>query len=115
MSIKEDVLNEIEITARTVGIDDEKARILSGKIALLLNGYVITEGTTDLAVRESDEDVIMIRKFLMSRKVKGCTDRTIEFYTKELQKALPKLSKPLKEITVDDIRWDGSKEKSDGK
>ena len=105
MSIKEDVLNEIEITARTVGIDDEKARILSAKIALLLNGYVITKGTTELAVRESDEDVIMIRKFLMSKKVKGCTDRTIEFYTKELQKALPKLSKPLKKITVDDIRW----------
>lgn len=105
MSIKEDVLNEIEITARTVGIDDEKARILSAKIALLLNGYVITEGTTELAVRESDEDVIMIRKFLMSKKVKGCTDKTIERYTDELRRSLPKLSKPLKEITVDDIRW----------
>ena len=105
MSIKEDVLNEIEITARTVGIDAEKARTLSAKIALLLKGYVITEGTTELAVRESDEDVIMIRKFLMSKKVKGCTDRTIEHYTKELQRALPRLSKPLKEITVDDIRW----------
>ena len=105
MSIKEDVLNEIEITARTVGIDAEKARTLSAKIALLLKGYVITEGTTELAVRESDEDVIMIRKFLMSKKVKGCTDRTIEHYTKELQRALPRLSKPLKDITVDDIRW----------
>ena len=105
MSIKEDVLNEIEITARTVGIDAEKARTLSAKIALLFKGYVITEGTTELAVRESDEDVIMIRKFLMSKKVKGCTDRTIEHYTKELQRTLPRLSKPLKEITVDDIRW----------
>ena len=105
MSIKEDILNEIEFTAQVVGIDNEKARILSAKIALLLNGYIITEGTTELAVRESDEDVIMVRKFLLSKKGKGCTDRTIEFYTKELQRALPKLSKPLKEITVDDIRW----------
>lgn len=105
MSIKEDVLNEIEVTARTIGIDAEKARTLSAKIALILKGYVITEGTTELAVRESDEDVIMIRKFIMSKKVKGCTDRTIEHYTKELQRALPRLSKPLKETTVDDIRW----------
>lgn len=105
MSIKEDVLNEIEIIARTVGIDDEQARALSNKIALLLKGYVITEGTTDLVVRESDEDLMMIRKFLMSKKVKGCTERTIEHYTNELRRALPKMAKPLKDITVDDIRW----------
>lgn len=40
MSIKEDVLNEIEITARTVGIDAEKARTLSAKIALLLRQHI---------------------------------------------------------------------------
>lgn len=105
MSLKEDILNEIEITARAVGIDDEKARTLSAKIAMILKGYVIAEGTTELVVREADEDVVMVRKFLMSKKIKGCTDRTIDFYTKELRQALPKLSKPLKEITVDDIRW----------
>ena len=105
MSLKEDILNEIEITARAVGIDDEKARTLSAKIAMILKGYVIAEGTTELVVREADEDVVMVRKFLMSKKIKGCTDGTIDFYTKELRQALPKLSKPLKEITVDDIRW----------
>ena len=68
MSLKEDILNEIEITARTVGIDDEKARTLSAKIAMLLKGYVITEGTTELVVQEADEDVVMVRKFLMSKK-----------------------------------------------
>ena len=105
MSIKEDILNEIEIIARSIGIDSEKARNLSAEITLLLKDYNITEETTDLVVRESDEDVIMTRKFLMSKKVKGCTDRTIDFYTKELQKALPKLQKPLRDVTVDDIRW----------
>lgn len=105
MSVKEDILNEIEIIARSIGIDSEKARNLSAEITLLLKDYNITEETTDLVVRESDEDVIMVRKFLMSKKVKGCTDRTIEFYTKELQRALPKLQKSLRDITVDDIRW----------
>lgn len=105
MSIKGDILNEIEIIARSIGIDNEKARNLSAEITLLLKDYNITKETTDLVVRESDEDVIMVRKFLMSKKVKGCTDRTIDFYTKELQKALPKLQKPLRDVTVDDIRW----------
>lgn len=115
MSIKEDLLNEIEITARAVGIEPEKARLLSGKITLILNEYIITEGITDIAVRESNEDVLMIKKFLMSKKVKGCTDRTIDFYTKELRRALPKLSKPLKEITVDDIRWFAADKEFNGK
>lgn len=105
MSAKEDLLNEIELMARGMGIEDELCRQLTGKITLLLNDYIVSEGTTALAVRESDEDVMMVRKFLMSRKLKGCTERTISFYTAELKRALPKFQKPLKEITVDDVRW----------
>ena len=105
MSAKEDIINEIEISLLADGISPEVANTVVNKIALMLKGCVISKECTDLALNDSDEDAIMLRKFIISKKLKGCTERTIAFYTAELGRIIPKLKKPLKEITVDDIRW----------
>lgn len=105
MSVKEDILDEITMILEKEEISIEISRKVTARISLLLKDYVIEKGSTELALREDDEDGMMVRKFFISKKLKGCTDRTIQFYTNELKRALPKFRKPLKEITVDDIRW----------
>ena len=101
------MFDEIQITAENLGMEECKARELVARIALTMKDYaiVLQEQTTDLVVSDLDKDNVMIQKFLMSRKVKGCTDRTIKFYIGSIRRTRRRIQKPLKEITVDDIRW----------
>lgn len=105
MSIKEDIIDRINIILESEGVNADIIAIATSRITLLLKDYVIERGTTDLAIRDSDEDVIMIKKFILSKKLKGCSDKTITQYTNELKRTLPRFRKELKKITVDDVRW----------
>lgn len=107
MMKKEELFDEIQITAENLGMEECKARELVACVALLMKDYdiVLQNQTTDLVVSELDKDNVMVQKFLMSRKVKGCTDRTIKFYIDSIRRTRRRIQKPLKEITVDDIRW----------
>lgn len=107
MMKKEELFDEIQITAENLGMEECKARELVARIALTMKDYaiVLQEQTTDLVVSDLDKDNVMIQKFLMSRKIKGCTDRTIKFYIGSIRRTRRRIQKPLKEITVDDIRW----------
>ena len=107
MMKKEELFDEIQITAENLGMEECKARELAARIALTMKDYDIElqEQTTDLVVSNLDKDNVMVQKFLMSRKVKGCTDRTIKFYIGSIRRMRRRIQKPLKEITVDDIRW----------
>lgn len=107
MLTKEDLLEEIQIEAEKIGLERSKAYELSAHIALKIKDYdiVLQEQTTDLVVSDLNEDEWMIQKFLMSRKIKGCTERTLKLYSGNINTARRKIQKKLKEITVDDIRW----------
>lgn len=107
MMKKEELFDEIQITAENLGMEECKARELVARIALTMKDYdiVLQNQTTDLVVSDIAQDDVMVQKFLMSRKVKGCTDRTIKFYIDSIRRTRRRIQKPLKEITVDDIRW----------
>lgn len=105
MSAKEDILIEIESYSMTLGIEEEKRTALIARLTMLFKEYNIVKETTELAIRETDEDLLMVKKFLMAKKIKGCTEKTLYMYRTELRRALLDIKKPLKEITVDDIRW----------
>lgn len=105
MNMKEEVIREIEITSLSMGIPEEQTRELSARISMILKDYIISEGSTELAIRENNEDVLLIRKFLASKKINGCSHRTIEFYSQVIKTAIPRMQKPICEIDVDDIRW----------
>lgn len=105
MISKEDLIREVEIIARDSGCDFETSREIAAKLSLILKDVVISETCTDLIIAEQNEDIVMLKKFIMSKKIQGCTDRTIGCYKSVIKSAIPKFRKPLKEIEVDDIRW----------
>lgn len=100
MSIKEDIIDRINIILESEGVNADIIAIATSRITLLLKDYVIERGTTDLAIRDSDEDVIMIKKFILSKKLKGCSDKTITQYTNELKRTLPRFRKELKKLLL---------------
>ena len=77
---------------------------MSNSLYITLQYYDISRKTTELAVYEPQDNEILVKKFLMSKKIKGCTDRTLFYYSKEIRKILEKIGKPVTEITTDDIR-----------
>lgn len=95
MMKKEELFDEIQITAENLGMEECKAQELVACIALMMKDYdiVLQEQTTDLVVSDIAKDDVMVQKFLMSRKVKGCTDRTIEEYTYNIKRVRRRIQK----------------------
>lgn len=81
------------------------SREIHNDLIIILNNYEITARETALAIRNEDKNAWYLKKFLIAKTVKGCTERTIRLYGKELQKILQAINKTVDEITTDDIRY----------
>ena len=87
---------------------------VSNSLYITLQHYSITKKSTELAEYHPEDNEYYIKKFLIAKKTKGCTDRTIKFYATETQKSLERIGKNIKEITSDDIRLYIAKRIRDG-
>lgn len=75
------------------------------QIYIILHGYQVQNRCTEVAICDEDFNAQCITKFLLSKTVAGCTQRTLECYKKEIIKILEKIGKSVMEITPDDIRY----------
>lgn len=87
---------------------------VSNSLYITLQHYSITKKSTELAEYHPEDNEYYIKKFLIAKKTKGCTDRTIKFYAAETYKSLERIGKNIKEITSDDIRLYIAKRIRDG-
>lgn len=78
---------------------------VKSSLYLLLNNYEITNRSTELAEIQTDRNEYLLKSFLIAKKVKGCTERTIGYYGTEVKKILERIGKTADEITTDDIRY----------
>lgn len=65
-------------------ISNEKIAEIKSAMYLLLNDFEITSRSTELAEVQTDRNEYLMKKFLIAKKVKGCTERTLTYYGKEL-------------------------------
>ena len=77
---------------------------VSNSLYITLQHYDIKKKSTDLVEYVPEDNDYYIKKFLVVKKIKGCTDRTISYYGKELPKILERIGKNVLDIKVDDIR-----------
>lgn len=77
---------------------------VSNSLYITLQHYSITKKSTELAEYQPDTNELLIKRFLVAKKIKGCTPRTLEFYNKSITKSLDRISKNVIDITTDDIR-----------
>lgn len=78
---------------------------LRNELYIIMNDFEITTRTTEVALLSEDRNEQLLKKFIMSKIVKGCTDRTIEVYKKSIEFVLRKIGKTADDITTDDIRF----------
>lgn len=84
--------------------NEDQLNIIKNKLFIVLNDYNIEKKTTAIAVIEN-EDLNKIAMFFVSKKVEGCSDKTIEYYKIVLKKFFDVLQLQLKEIKADNIRY----------
>lgn len=72
---------------------------------MILNPYEITSRCTELTEIRVDRNKDLLKRFIIAKAVKGCTDRTISFYQMEIAKILQSIGKTVDDITAEDIRY----------
>lgn len=102
--MKNEVIEKVMYSLMSAGFSQEQLETVNNELLIILSKYNVTKETTDLAIYEGDINQNLIQKFLISKRVSGRTDRTIEFYGKELSKIFRKMQKSCLDITPDDIR-----------
>ena len=77
---------------------------VSNSIYIILDKYEIKKKSTEIVKYKADTNEMLIKKFLVSKKIKGCTDRTIDNYKKNLEATFERLRKNAVDIKIDDLR-----------
>ena len=85
-------------------IGHEIAKKLEAIIYISLANYDITKRTTEISLYQGDITVDLLKRFLVAKKLKNCSDRTLKYYKTEIEKAFYKIGKTPLDVTVDDIR-----------
>lgn len=59
---------------------------------------------TEPDAQNKEENTGLLASFISAKRVEGCSEKTIEYYSSTLEKMLTALSKWVKDITTDDLR-----------
>lgn len=100
---REEMVNKLCLYIQT--ISDQDLGDVKSSLYLLLNDYEITNRSTEIAELHTDRNEYFLKTFLIAKKVKGCTKRTITYYGTEIKKILEKIGKNVDDVTTDDIRY----------
>lgn len=99
-SVSSDCRGELaDRIAMTLQLPDTKPVILG-----LLAEYDITRKSTELIVYDGGETEMLIKRFLIAKRVAGCTDRTCESYSRTLHTAFRYIGKAPTQTDHTDIQ-----------
>ena len=100
---KNDLINKIVISMWDE-IGEQAAKRLQAALYVNLSGYDVRKISTELTVYDEKNAADYLKKFLIAKKIKGCTDSTLHFYGTSLKKIFETISKSPMDIQADDIR-----------
>lgn len=83
-----------------------KTQPLKNVLTLFLSKYYITEKQEEkaLALSTEEENVKIAKQFILSKKVEGCTEKTLRCYWSEIRRFFARVQKHYSQITTNDIR-----------
>ena len=73
----DELLNDICFMLQSLNKYDD---LIKQRLIILLSKYKIERASTEVAIYEGDVNEKLINTFLLNKKVKGCTERTIQAY-----------------------------------
>lgn len=103
--MREELTQKIIMILQNEGVEQEKMHDIQMGLIMLFNDYEVQERETAVAIRNDDLNMYYLQKFLIAKTVSGRTERTIDYYKKELTMILGYIDKSVDQITSDDIRY----------
>lgn len=100
VNAKEELINSLVLLAQNKGMED-----IRYELYLILNDYEVQKATTELVVYQGDVNEQILKRYIMSKTVQGCTPRTIHVYKYELMRFSDFVNKPFTEVTSDDVKY----------
>lgn len=85
-------------------ISDTDPKTVRNILYLALEGYQFQKTTTEVTIYEGNQNEKLIRAFLVSKRVNGCTENTIKVYNNYLSNVLKIINKPADQINANDFR-----------
>lgn len=104
MDEKQNCIDAVISTLIMRGFSREQAGIVHGVMQLEMAQYDVKKSSNEIIPYEGDVNEELVKKFIVCKRVAGRTERTLEFYYKEVSKALRRMQKPATEVTTDDVR-----------
>jgi len=95
---REEIINKLAVWA-TSGIDD--VREAKCDLYLLLSDVEITSRHTKVVEVQEDRNEYLLKNFLLAKQVKGCTDKTLKSYARNIKITLKQIEKMEKDEHVD--------------
>ena len=92
-------------------IDEKEQERLKMLLYMKLDKYDISLKNTEVSIYRGDINETLFKKFIVAKKVSGCTDRTIGHYAKTLKSIFCVIGKSCLEVEKDDIRMYMAKRK----
>lgn len=93
--MRDELIENLIMWAVRKGLDPAEAQL---DFYMLLNDVEVTSRSTEVAILEEDHNEYLLKKFLIAKRIRGCTERTLSFYKSSLIFLLNRIGK-----TVDDI------------
>lgn len=100
---KNNIINSIAYDLLQDGLSGELVEKIRNLLFMHTADYEISRKETAIVVANPQEQNC-IKMFLVAKKVEGCSDKTIYYYSSEIRKFFDKVCKSVKEVTSDDIR-----------
>lgn len=97
--VLEEILQEIQSIC-----DIDTYNHLNNFITVKLNGYKLIKEETKLIKYETESEK-WFKKFLVSKKLQGLSERTLKAYKYEITRFLLSINMPLRDITTDNVRY----------
>lgn len=103
MNTKELLLTSINCDLIEKGFTPEQVKAISSVINDNMLNYEVSEACRDLAVVDTESER-MLKMFLATKKIEGCSDKTINRYAYVIGKMTDYLNIPTSKITVNALR-----------
>lgn len=102
MDCREELAQKLHVLFQKHDVDSEVVR---SELFMIMNDYEILKRSFEIARVEQKDIDLYVNKFLIAKKVKGCTDNTIRCYRNTLKMLFEMVPKNPIEFTADDIRY----------
>ena len=93
------------VLGNLVGFEKDKLDKVKNSMYIVLNDYDIQEKSKELANVDIDLKTKAVQMFFVTKKVEGCTDKTLNYYHTVLKRFFSIITSELDRITADDIRY----------